>query len=182
MSEEAQPITQELAADATKALAELQARPDFAAKYLSKTDGYEEKRAFARLMQLSQHDTAKGGDRLDKIIAGTAETGIGEVTTAGQISTHDAMLSAAALREAGLSDPQIKQAMAGKPLSKAEYDMVKTLRDDRMGDKEWAAKLLSGDTKAHRDMLLMNTIVVNGYQGQDAQPQTSTTMTIRRLP
>jgi hypothetical protein len=170
MSDEAQPITQELAADATKALAELQARPDFAAKYTSKTDGYEEKRAFARLMELSQHDTAKGGDRLDQIIAGTVKIEPFETTTGSEISTYNAMQTAAGLREIGLTDSQIKQAMAGQPVPKAEYDMIKMLRSDRMGNTEWTAKYLKGDAQARREMALMNTVIVNGYVGQEWRP------------
>jgi hypothetical protein len=169
MSDE-QPITQEQAAAATKALIELQAQPDFAAKFVSKTDGYDVKRQYARLAELSQHDTAKGGDRLDKIIAGTAETSTAETTTGGQISTRQAMESAGWLREAGLTDPQIKQVLSGQPVPKAEYEQIKLLRSDLIGNKEWAAKLTSGDAKAGREFLLMNTVIANGYIGQEARP------------
>jgi hypothetical protein len=174
-------VTQEIAADATKALAELQARPDFAAKYVSKTDGWEEKRAFARLMQLSQHDKAKGGDRLDQIIAGTVKIEPFETTTGSEISTYNAMQTAAGLREIGLSDPQIKQAMDGKPVSKAEFDMVRTMRADRTGNAEWAAKYLKGDTQAVREMALMNTVIAAGYVGGPDQPASSVTFNIRRM-
>jgi hypothetical protein len=170
MSEEALPVTQEQAATATKQLAELQAQPDFAAKYTSKDDGYDVKREFARLMQLSQHDTAKAGDQLDKIIAGTAKVEPFETTTGGQISTYNAMQTAAGLREIGLTDSQIKQALAGKPVPKAEYDAIKTMRSDRLGNQEWTAKYLKGDAQARREMALMNTVIVNGYEGQEWRP------------
>jgi hypothetical protein len=163
-------VTQEIAADATKALAELQARPDFAAKYLSKTDGYEEKRAFRRLSELSQHDTAKGGDRLDKIIDGTAKVEPFETVTGGEISTYNAMQTAAGLRDIGLTDPQIKQAMAGKPVPKAEYEAIKIMRGDRTGDPAWTARYLKGGAPEVRQMALMNMVIANGYEGQEWRP------------
>jgi hypothetical protein len=119
---------------------------------------------------LSQHDTAKGGDQLDRVIAGTAKVEPFETTTGGQISTYNAMQTAAGLREIGLTDSQIKQAMAGKPVPKAEYDAIKIMRSDRLGNKEWTAKYLSGDAQARREMALMNTVVVNGYEGQEWRP------------
>jgi hypothetical protein len=170
MSEEALPITQEQAATATKQLAELQAQPDFAAKYTSKDDGYDVKREYARLANLSQHDTAKGGDRLDRIIAGTEKVEMGEVTTGGSLSTANTIKSAEWLREANLTDPQIKQALSGKPVAKAEYEAIKILRSDRMGNKDFVAKWLGGDAQAKREMLLMNTVIANGYEGQEWRP------------
>jgi hypothetical protein len=167
MSEEALPVTQEQAATATKQLAELQAHPDFAAKFVSTTDGYDVKREYARLMQLSQHDSAKGGDRLDRIVAGVEPVPFMETTTDGSLSTINAIKSAEWLREANLTDPQIKQALSGKPVAKAEYEAIKILRSDRLGNKDFVAKWLGGDAQARREMLLMNTVVANGYVGQE---------------
>ena len=55
MSDQPPEITQEQAAATTAQLAALKAQPDFAAKFVSKTDGYDVKREFARLVNLSQH-------------------------------------------------------------------------------------------------------------------------------
>lgn len=170
MTEQAQEITQEQAATATARLAELQAQPDWNAKLVSKTDGWPEKREFAALMEASSKDTAKGGDRLDRIIAGTADTSIGELTTGGEISTFNAMKSADWLREANLTDPQIKQILSGAKVSKSEYEAVKILRSDRMGSKEWVAKLLAKDAQANREFLLMNTVMANGHVEQEPRP------------
>jgi hypothetical protein len=182
MTEQVQEITQEQAATATRQLAELQAHPDFAAKFVSKTDGFDVKREYARLAKLSQHDTAKGGDRLDRIISGKTEIPFMETTRDGQISTANTIKSAEWLREAGLTDPQIKQALSGAQVSRAEYDAIKTMRSDRMGNKEFAARWLAGEAQAGREMLLMNTVIANGYVGQDAQPQTSTTVNLVGRP
>jgi hypothetical protein len=170
MSEEDKPITQEQAAAATATLAERQKNPEWNAKLVSTFDGADVKREFKALMEASSKDTAKGGDQLDKIIAGTAKVEPFETTTGNQISTYNAMQTAALLREVGLTDSQIKQSLAGKPVPKAEYDAIKTMRSDRLGNKEWTAKYLSGDAQARREMALMNTVVVNGYEGQEWRP------------
>jgi hypothetical protein len=167
MTEQAQEITQEQAAAATARLAELQAQPEWNAKLVSKTEGWPEKREFKALMEASSKDIAKGGDSLDKIIAGKAQVEMGEVTTGGEISTANAIKTAEWLRESGLTDPQIKQAMSGKPVSKAEYETIKIMKSDRLGNKDWTQRWLAGGAQEQREMLLMNTIVANGYQGQE---------------
>jgi hypothetical protein len=167
MTEQVQEITQEQAATATKQLAELKAHPDFAAKFVSTTDGFDVKREYARLAKLSQHDTTRGGDRLDRVISGVEPVPFMETTTGGEISTANMIKSAEWLREANLTDPQIKQALSGKPVAKAEYEAIKILRSDRMGNKDFVAKWLGGDVQAQREMLLMNTVIANGYVGQE---------------
>jgi hypothetical protein len=178
MTEQVQEITQEQAATATATLAERQKNPEWNAKLVSVTDGWDVKREFKALMEASSKDTSKGGDRLDRIIAGTEKVEMGEVTTGGTLSTANTIRSVESLREAGLSDPQIKQVVSGAQVSRAEYDVVKTMRSDRLGNKDWVTKWLGGDFQAHREMLLMNTVIANGYVGQDAQPQNSTTINL----
>jgi hypothetical protein len=165
--EQVQEITQEQAAQATARLAELKAQPEWNAKLVSMTDGYAEKKEFKALMEASSKDAAKGGDRLDKIIAGTAEIPIAETTVAGQISTFNTMQTAADLREVGLTDPQIKQVLSGEQVSKAEYEKIRILRIDRMGNKEFTTKLFAGDAQTRREFVLMNTVMANGYVGQE---------------
>jgi hypothetical protein len=111
---------------------------------------------------------AEADDRLDKIVAGTAEVPFMETVTGGQITTRNAIQAAEDLRGFGLNDESIKQAIAGTPVSRAEYDAVKILRGDLMADKEWSAKLLAGDPAATREFTLMNTIVANGYVAEKA--------------
>jgi hypothetical protein len=105
-----------------------------------------------------------GTDRLGQIIAGTAEVPMIETVTAGQLSTYNQMLSAADLREIGVSDSAIRQLFEGKPVSRAEHDAVKALKADRLSDKEWRAKYLANDRAAVRDMALMNTVIVGGFE------------------
>lgn len=100
------------------------------------------------------------GDKVDRIIAGTAETSIGELNVGG-ISTANAMRSAAWLKEAGISDGAIKEAFEGKPVTREVFNAVKQLQAERHGDAAWVAKLLSGDYAAKRDEILMNIVLIS---------------------
>jgi hypothetical protein len=146
-------------------LDQLMSNPEFRQSYLA-GNGPQVREAHA-LMEAKIADTAGADARLDQIVAGTAIVEIGETTTRGEISTWNAMQTAGWLRDIGLSDPQIKQALAGKPVPRAEYDAIKTLRSDREGNKEWAAKYLAGDAQARREMACMNMVIANGYEGQE---------------
>jgi hypothetical protein len=168
--EQVQEITQEQAAAATATLVERQKNPEWNAKLVSTTDGADVKREFKALMEASSKDTAKGGDRLDRIVAGVEPIPKSETTTGGQISTAAALEIAASLQQAGLTAEQTRQAMSGKPVPKAEYDAIMVLRGDLLGNKEWVAKLTSGDAKARRELLLFSTVKANGWIGQEWRP------------
>jgi hypothetical protein len=107
---------------------------------------------------------SEGADRLDKIVDGTAEPPWFETTTGGQITTRAAMQTAEQLKNFGLNEAAVKQALAGTPVSRQEFDAVKDLRADRMGNKEWAAKLLSGDRETTKEFTLMNVVISNGFR------------------
>lgn len=114
--------------------------------------------------ELSTKKAEADADRLDKIVAGVAETPFMETVGRGQISTLDAMRTAEQLRGFGLNDDSIKQAISGKPVSKQEFDAVHTLRGDRMADRDWGAKVLANNPAAVREFTLMNLIVANGFR------------------
>jgi hypothetical protein len=107
---------------------------------------------------------AEADDRLDKIVDGSAESPLIETVGPGQITDRAAMNFAADLREIGVPDDAIKQALRGQPVSKAEYDTIKLLRRDRMADREWAGKVLANDPAAVRELTLMNLIVANSFK------------------
>ena len=69
---------------------------------------------------------------------------------------------AADLRDKGHAPEVVKQALLGKPVSQDEYTAVKALRDERMTNKEWSARLLGGDKAAAKELTLMNIIIANG--------------------
>jgi len=159
---------QQISGEAAAAqLAERLNNPEFVKAYLAGNG--PNVREVRTLMEAKNADPASAGDRLDKIIAGTAKVEIGETTTGNEISTFKAMSAAAGLREVGLNDAQIKQVLAGKPVPKAEYDLVKTMRDDRTGNAEWTAKYLKGDHQARREMTLMNAVIAAGFI-EEARP------------
>jgi hypothetical protein len=162
MTEQAQQITGE---QATAQLAEKLNNSEWRTAWLAGNG--PQRKEYDSLMAAKHADAAMAGDHLDKIVAGKAEIPFMESTTGGQISTINAMKSAEWLHEANLTDPQIKQALSGQPVAKAEYEAIKILRSDRMGNKEFVAKWLGGDVQAHREMLLMNTVMANGYVGQE---------------
>lgn len=109
-----------------------------------------------------------GGDKLDQIIAGTAEVPPFETVMGGELSTHNQMLTAGDLRDVGLSDGAIRQVFENKPVSRAEYDAVKRLHGDRLKDADWTKKLLGGDKVAHRDLLLMQVVLNAGPEKEKA--------------
>ena len=63
--------------------------------------------------------------------------------------------------------------MGGKPVEKKEYDAVMLLRTDLMGSSEWRAKLLAGDAKAKREMLLFSTVAAKRLCRPGAHPMTA---------
>ena len=104
-----------------------------------------------------------GADKLDQIIAGTAEVPLVDLVTDGQLSTYNQLIAAADLREIGVSDTAIRQVFEKKPVSFAEYNAVKGIKADRLADKEWRAKYMANDRVAVRDMALMNIVIVGGH-------------------
>jgi len=150
-------------AAAAAKLDSLIASPEFRTKLLAA--GAAETREFHELMATKSRG---GADKLDQVIAGTAEVPLVELVTAGQLSTHNQMISAAALREIGVGDLAIRQVFEGKPVSRTEHDAVKALRADRLSDKEWRAKFLAGDRAAVRDMAHMNIVIVGGFEEKAA--------------
>ncbi len=104
-----------------------------------------------------------GSDKLDQVIAGTAEVPLVDLVTDRQLSTYNQLIAAADLREIGVSDSAIRQIFEKKPVSRAEYDAVKALKADRLADKEWRAKYMANDRVAVRDMALMNIVIVGGH-------------------
>jgi hypothetical protein len=102
------------------------------------------------------------GNRVDQIVAGTAEVPAIQ-TTEGGVPIAAAMRAAADLRELGLSDDAIKQLLNSESVTEAEYRAVKKLRADLLADKDFVSALLSGNREALRDLLYANVVIVGGY-------------------
>lgn len=159
-------VTQPSAVEAAAKLSELMADKAWAAKLLS-GDGPQVKE-FAQLMA-AKSGSAGEGDRLDQIIAGTiADPAPFETVTNGQLTTRNQITSAEALRDLGVSPGAIRQVFEAKPSSRADYDAVRNLKADRLGDQDWIKRYLAGDRTAVRDMALMNIVLVGGYKEEKA--------------
>jgi hypothetical protein len=104
-----------------------------------------------------------GSDKLDQVIAGTAEVPWLETTMNGELSTYKLATTVADLRERGLDDATIKQAISGAAVSKAEFDAVKRLHEDRLGDATWTANLLKGAAKERRELTLAQVVLAGGW-------------------
>ena len=105
-----------------------------------------------------------GTDRLGQILDGTFEAPILETTINGELSSYKVATMVADLREVGLDDATIRQAVEGSPVAKAEYDAVKRLHADRLSNQEWISKLLKGAAAERRELTLMQTVLAGGYK------------------
>lgn len=158
MSEESNlPAPPATPAEAAARLDGLMADPKWASKMLS-GNGPEVRELHDLVAKKSS------GDKIDQIIAGTVEPPIFETLHEGQLSTRNVMTSVADLREIGLTDAVIRQAIEGKPVPRAEYAAVKRLHADRLANAEWTAKLLKGGAVERRELTLMQIVLACGYQ------------------
>jgi|ERR1043166_8311650 hypothetical protein len=142
-------------AEASARLTTLQADKAWADKLL--TGSVAERREFDALVEL-----ASSGDKVDAAIAGV----VPDLANASGVLPDSGLVLmanvAADLRDKGHAPGVVKQALLGKPVSQDEYTAVKALRDERMTNKEWSARLLGGDKAAAKELTLMNIIIANG--------------------
>jgi hypothetical protein len=139
-------------------LDELLKNSDFQKRYLT-GDGPAAK----QYHDLAAKKAEAGADRLDNIVRGTAEVRELETVIDGELSTQKLIQAAEHMKNFGLNEATVKQALTSAPVSRAEYDAVKTLRGELMADKDFTSALLAGNPVAVREFTLMNTIVANGY-------------------
>ena len=140
-------------------LAELLKNPDWRDRYLKGAGP-----AVKEHNSLAQKKS-EGGDRLDRIVAGTEEPAWFEtISPANPVSTSNLIKTASWFRDIGFNDQQIRQVLSGERVSRAEYEAIKLWRADRIGDREWTERLLAGDHQATRELLLASTVIANGYR------------------
>ena len=84
-----------------------------------------------------------------------------ELAMAGQYlpvndSEHLARMGAASiLREVGLTDDVIRQAITGQPVSQAEHDAATRRKDALMRDQNWVKEYLAGNGSQREEMSLL---------------------------
>ncbi len=146
------------AAEAATRINELKADTAWRDRYLA--GGLVEKREITSLQEmLNKSDNPD----VDKAMAGVLDDG------PFQRSEHMQMIGAAGwLRENGVKDEVIREALAGKEITQAEYDAVARLKADRMSDRAWAKEFLAGNGQHKRDMALMNIVLTSPIKKEKA--------------
>jgi hypothetical protein len=99
---------------------------------------------------------AAGDDNVGDAIAGIVEpaTPLFETTANGELPRRHVEGTISSLRDRGLNDDSISQAVALPPISRAEHAAAQAFQARCHGSAEWRAKLLSGDYEATRQHTL----------------------------
>jgi hypothetical protein len=103
---------------------------------------------------------AQPADQLDRVLAGTAERPMIETVTDGQLSTGKLMSAVDGLREVGLSDDVIREAINGGKNSAAIHRATQELKTKLFSDPAWLKRYLDGGA-AERKQATLIAIVLN---------------------
>jgi hypothetical protein len=100
---------------------------------------------------------AAGGDNVGDAIANIVEPAVPlfETTANGELPRRHVEGTIAALRDAGLNDAAIEQAVNLPPISRSEFMAAQAFQAKLHGTQEWRSKLLSGDYEATRQHNLL---------------------------
>jgi hypothetical protein len=100
---------------------------------------------------------AASGDTVGDAVAGIVEPAVPlfETTANGELPRRHVEGTIAALRDAGLSDGAIEQAVNLPPISRTEFMAAQAFQTKLHGTAEWKNKLLSGDYEATRQHNLL---------------------------
>jgi hypothetical protein len=100
---------------------------------------------------------AAGGDDVIDAVAGIVEPAVPlfETTANGELPRRHVEGTIAGLRDAGLNDAAIEQAVNLPPISRAEFMAAQAFQAKCHGTAEWRSKLLSGDYEATRQHNLL---------------------------
>jgi hypothetical protein len=104
---------------------------------------------------------AAGGDDVGDAVAGIVEPAVPlfETTANGELPRRHVEGTIAALRDAGLSDGAIEQAVNLPPISRTEFMAAQAFQAKLHGTAEWRSKLLSGDYEATRQHNLLSILL-----------------------
>ncbi|MGH7489406.1 MAG: hypothetical protein ACREMY_27970 [bacterium] len=147
------PIAPATAADARARLDVLAKNKGWADRLFA--NDIEARREFAELSTL-----AAGADDVADTLAGTIpEQPIFETTVNGALPSRTVAEVVASMREAGLADASIEQALRGGKVTSAEVAAAKAFQNMRHGDAAWVNKFLAGDYSARREHMLLSVIL-----------------------
>jgi hypothetical protein len=104
---------------------------------------------------------AAGEDNVGDAIAGIVEpaTALFETTANGELPRRHVEGAIAGLRDSGLDDASIEQAVTLPPISRSEFMQAQALKTKLHGTAEWRGKLLSGDYEATRQHNLLAVLL-----------------------
>ena len=104
---------------------------------------------------------AASGDNVGDAVAGIVEPAVPlfETTANGELPRRHVEGTIAALRDAGLNDESISQAVNLPPISRAEFMAAQAFKARCHGTAEWRNKLLSGDYEATRQHNLLSVLL-----------------------
>jgi hypothetical protein len=72
--------------------------------------------------------------------------------------------TAAMFRELGMRTEVASQLLRGEPVSPLEYELVSNWKKEHMGDEDFVKRFLSGGIKERQQMLIANSVLVNGIK------------------
>jgi hypothetical protein len=103
------------------------------------------------------HGLAAKGDNVDMAMAGVLQPGI------IQSSDHLQMIGLAEfLRERGMPEDVVKEYLSGKVATTKEFhNRVAEWKREAMSDKDWSARLMSGDSKALKQFQIAHQILTS---------------------
>jgi hypothetical protein len=72
--------------------------------------------------------------------------------------------TAALFRELGIRDEVTSQFLRGEQVTPQEYELVANWKKVNMGDEAFVKRFLSGDVEARQQMIIADTVLVNGIK------------------
>jgi hypothetical protein len=72
------------------------------------------------------------------------------------------------LREEGISEEAIEQALSNREISQAEHDAAKNWKEQKLSDGDWVKKWLSGDALCKKEMKYASIILTSTIKGKAA--------------
>jgi hypothetical protein len=101
---------------------------------------------------------AAGGD--DTVAVAMSGNPVNMPTT----DLHQMAHATAMFRSLGIRDEVTANFLRGEKVTPQEYELVTAWKKEHLGDAEFVKKYLSGDVKAGQQMMLANSILVNGVK------------------
>jgi hypothetical protein len=81
---------------------------------------------------------------------------------------HQMAHTAGWFRELGIRDEVTSEFLRGGQVTPKEMEAVVNWKKEHFSDADWVKKFLSGDIKARQQMMLADSILVNGVKGDAA--------------